>query len=256
MARRGRPLSKLLLFTVLDRELLDGGAELFELPDIPDLSDRSGDQVIIADTQPSPRQGYVALGILGDIKTGGPDAKAVYVSDIRLFPMPLPFDEQPTNSHGIEELNEERFSRIIADALGQGKFDENTGASNFSVSAYQFADQLGRQQNMRCSFSDVKTYNGVASMIRPLHLGGELHVSNFLFLDPEPGALFERFAWTVGPQFEIIVDTHAVSPDIADTVNRTGMLALNDSVDAWPDREALAWHREQFFARLNRVGSS
>lgn len=93
-------------------------------------------------------------------------------------------------------------------------------------------------------------------MIRPLHLGGELHVSNFLFLDPEPGALFERFAWTVGPQFEIIVDTHAVSPDIADTVNRTGMLALNDSVDSWPDREALAWHREQFFARLSRVGSS
>lgn len=249
-------MSKLLLFTVLDRELLDGGAELFELPDLPNLTDRSGDQVIIADTQPSLKQGYIALGILGDLKIGGPGAGSVYVSDIRLFPSPLPFDEQPANSRGIEDLTEERFNRIIADALGEEGLDEKTGASSFSVSAYQFAEQLGRQQNMRCSFADEKTYNGVASVIRPLHLGGKLHVSNFLFLDPEPGALFERFAWTVGPQFEIIVDTHTTSPDVTDTVNRTGMLALSDSIDAWPDREALAWHREQFFARLSRAQRS
>jgi len=249
-------LSKLLLLTVLDRELLDGGAELFELPETQDLSDHFGDQVIIANTYPSSRQGYIALGILGGIKTGEPGVKSVYVSDIRLFPMPLPFDEQPANSYGIEDLTEERFSRIIAGALGQGELEENTGASSFSVAAYQFADQLGRRQNKRCSFSDVKTYNGVACMIRPVHLGGKLHISNFLFLDPEPGALFERFAWTVGPRFEIIVDTHAMSADVTDTVNRTGMLSLSDSIDAWPDREALAWHREQFFARLGRARHS
>lgn len=247
----GRSLSKFILFTDLDRLLLDGGTELFSLSASTalELFTMPGEQIIIASVSPSSPPGYVALGIVDAVSEGAEGRTQVRVASLRLFPETLAFTAPPAQT-GIVELSDSDFDQIIARSLGEKEIDDAAASDNFIVAIYQFTNQLSRQQNGRCYFSDVPTDNGVAAIIRPLDLGGVLHISNFLFLDPEPGVLFERFAWTVGPQFEIIIDMHAMRPDIADTVNRTGLLALSDAVATWPDREALAWHRQQFFARL------
>lgn len=248
----GRSLSKLILFTSLDRPLLDGGSEFFssDVHDSLNLPARLGEQVIIASVPPSAEQGYVALAILDRLSRDAEGKTLVHVTSLRPFPETLSFIGDPPTEAGIADLSESDFKQIIAKSLGDKEIDEAPASGNFLAAIYQFTKQLERQYQRRCSFSDVPTDNGVACIIRPLEMGGKLHVSNFLFLDPEPGVLFQRFAWTAGPQFEIIVDMHAMRPDIADTVNRTGLLALSDAIASWPDREALAWHREQFFARL------
>lgn len=249
-------MSKLILFTSLDRPLFDGGTELFACGTHPTLSlaARLGEQIIVASIPPSTQQGYVALGILDRLTEDAKGRTLVHIASLRLFPETLSFIDEPRTDTRIAELSESDFERIIARSLGQNEIDDAPASDNFVVAIYQFTNQLARQYERRCSFSDVPTDNGVACIIRPPDRGGKLHVSNFLFLDPEPGMLFERFAWTVGPQFEIIINMHAMRPDIADTVNRTGLLALNDAVATWPDREALAWHRQQFFARLGAKG--
>lgn len=248
----GASLSKLIVFTSLDRPLFDGGREMFACGSgtATDLPGRLGAQVIVASISPASAQGYLALGTFGGVQTDAAGNTLALVADLRLFPEPVMFIEEPPGQDAIQDLSEHLFDQIIGLALGHTEIDDAPAGDDFVVAIHQFTNQLARQQQNRCSFSDVTTADGVACAIRPLRKGGTLHISNFLFLDPEPGVLFQRFAWTVGPQFEIIVDMHATRPDIADTVNRTGMLALRDAVAAWPDREALAWHREQFFARF------
>lgn len=249
-------MSKLILFTSLDRPLFDGGTELFACGTHPTLSlaARLGEQIIVASIPPSTQQGYVALGILDRLSEDAEGKTLVHIASLRLFPETLSFIEEPGADISIAELTENVFEQIIARSLGQNEIDDAPATDNFLTAIYQITNYLARQYERRCSFSDVPADNGVACVIQPPDSGGQLHVSNFLFLDPEPGVLFQRFAWTVGPQFEIIVDMHAMGPDIADTVNRTGLLALNDAVATWPDREALAWHRQQFFARLGAKG--
>lgn len=249
-------MSKLILFTSLDRPLFDGGTEIFACRVDPTLAlaARLGEQIIVASVPPSTEQGYLALGLLDRLSEDAEGQTLVQIASLRLFPEALSFLEEPARDTGIVELSEGTFEQIIARSLGQNEIDDAPATDNFLAAIYQITNHLARQYERRCSFSDVLTDNGVACIIQPPDSGGQLHVSNFLFLDPEPGVLFQRFAWTVGPKFEIIVDTHAMGPDIADTVNRTGLLALNDAVATWPDREALAWHRERFFARLGAGG--
>jgi hypothetical protein len=245
-------LSKLILFIDLDRPLLDGGTEVFSVDtlDTTNLSVTLGEQIVIASVSPLSEPSYVALGIVDGTSEGAAGRTLVHIASLRLFPEALALPEAPPAQGGLAELSDADFDQIIVRSLGENEIDDAPASDNFVVAIYQFTSQLARQHHGRCSFSDVPTDNGVAAIIRPLKMGGQLHVSNFLFLDPEPGVMFERFAWTVGPQFEIITDMHAMRPDIADTVNRTGLLALSDTVATWPDREALAWHRQQFFARL------
>lgn len=245
-------MSKLILFTSLDRPLLDGGEELFQfsVSEAPDLPARLGEQVIVAGVNGAVAEGYIALGVLTNIDRDATGNTVARVADLRIFPEPLTFIEAPPGDDGMTDLSDQLFDQVIARALGHDEIDDAPAEDDFAAAIYQFTNKLARQQRRRCSFSDVSTSNGVACVIRPLQQGGKLRIGNFLFLDPEPGALFERFAWTVGPKYEIIVDTYAMSPGIADTVNYTGLLALYGAVATWPDREALAWHREQFFARL------
>jgi hypothetical protein len=128
--------------------------------------------------------------------------------------------------------------------------EETVKSFDFNAPPDQIAGILAADQDGRCCFSDVRTYSGMAYPIRPLEWGGLYHTGNFIYLDPEPGALFASFSWTIGPRLELLIDAYAVTSDIADTVNRSGMLAISDKAITSLDRDALAWHREQFFARL------
>jgi hypothetical protein len=207
-----------------------------------------GAPVIIANTGSTRDQGYVALGMLSGFRSAGSGAEAI-VTDLLAFPYPLGFLEGFPPEPGLAVLSYAVFDRIIR--LSQGYAAEEAPAlfNAFGSLTFEFTRQLEQQRRKRCSFSDVKTYRGVAQPIRPVEHGGSFDISNFLFLDPEPGALFGNFAWTVGPQFQIIVDAQAAGADVASTVNRTGMLALGDDVSRWPDRSALDWHFEEFCRR-------
>jgi hypothetical protein len=116
----------------------------------------------------------------------------------------------------------------------------------------QIAAQVRLNARSVCSFSGVPVAfgEGMANPIRPLALGGQEHVRNFIYLHDEPAELFNRFAWTVGPNLEIVVDTYALTASVLPTVNPTGKLLVSEDPSERPDERALAWHREQFMQRL------
>ena len=243
-------MSKLTLFTLLHQAPANGSAQDFlcTFQDELRFSGHLGETILIANVAPNMAQAYVAIGSLQRFWTSETGDNMVRIEEIRSFPSEVALLGNSKIEQRIAEVSQADFERIVAFAIG-GNFDD-APFSHDAVSADSFAQQLRRAQDDRCGFSDAATEQGTAFMIQPPEHGGRWHTSNFLFLDPEAGKLFADFAWTVGPRFEIIIDAYATSADISDTVNRTGMLALKDMVSAWPDRDALTWHREQFFARL------
>lgn len=228
----------------------DGATEAFPCAFSDELhfSHRLGEPILIANTAPAMEHGYVAIGRLKRFETDVDGGTRVQIEKIRSLIKVVPLSDMQDMQQRISEIPDIRFGEILAAALGEGYNEDQTAAGAIPVDA--FAQQLRQAQNDHCGFSDVATEEGTAFMIRPPEHGGRWHTDNFLFLDPEPGKLFANFAWTVGPQLEIIVDAYAVGPNVSDTVNRTGMLALKETLLSWPDRDALAWHRDRFFDRL------
>ena len=204
--------------------------------------------IIVADISPNVVGAYVALGTLGAFDAQKNGTCLVRVDTLRPFETDMPLLEDAPVTLGMTEIDDAVFDRIATATLLSA--DEAGFAYDPAGARDLFSEQLSRQQQRRCSFSDVTTHKGQAVIIRPLDQGGAWQIGNFLFLDPEPGKLFSAFAWTIGPRLELIIDSYAVTPDISDTVNRSGMLAISDKAITTLDREALAWHRDQFFARL------
>ncbi|OAM77478.1 hypothetical protein A3840_09750 [Devosia elaeis] len=245
-------VARLVVFTHLTHDLRDGASRSFacSAAEARHYADQIGAPILIADITPSLAGGYVAQGILAGFRPDGANGALAVVEDIHAFPRDIPFQKPPPEAEGLAELPGDLFERIIAVARPASDFDEAFSPYRPMAPQDAFAAQLARRQDRRCCFSDVRTHRGEAFIIRPLALGGTWDIGNFLFLDPEPGALFANFAWTIGPRLEILIDAYAVTPDIADTVNRSGMLAIGDSMIATLDRAAIAWHSEHFFQRL------
>lgn len=210
---------------------------------------RLGEVILIADISPSLAGGYVGIGTLLGFRNMQADGSFALIGDIQLFPADIEFQHTPPQIEGLDEIDDETFERIASLAPQRIEAHEAAGLWGVDHSQDEFSAQLARQQRRYCSFSGTKTYKGAAFAIRPQEQGGTNDISNRIFVDPEPGALFAAFAWTIGPRLELIIDAYAMSADIADTVNRTGMLAISDTALTTLDRDALAWHREQFFAR-------
>lgn len=116
----------------------------------------------------------------------------------------------------------------------------------------QIAQQVRLLARSFCAYSGivVPAGEGSATPIQPASLGGWVHVRNFIYLHDEPARLFNSFAWTVGPDMEIIVDAFAMTTSMLSKINPGGKLLVGDNRDDWPDERALAWHREQFLQRL------
>lgn len=243
-------MSKLILYAAVPADFDLGATQDFACAFDDELrfSNRLGESILIANIAPDMAQGCVAIGRLLRFESGADQTTLVRIEKIRPLINVVPLPDIPQSERRMSELADSVFSEIVAAAVGEGY--EEDQFNHQSLSADAFAQQLRRAHDHRCGFSDVATEQGTAFMIQPPKDGGRWHTSNFLFLDPEPGKLFADFAWTVGPRFEIIMDAYAVGPNISDTVNRTGMLALRDMVASWPDRDALTWHRRQFFDRL------
>ncbi len=241
-------MSKLIVYVILETELR-GGAKSFPCSFLDELrfSSRIGEAILIASVTPGMEQGYAAVGTLSGFSndSGG---TLVWIEDISAFPSTVAFVENPQAEHKMSEVADDIFDRTIAIAIGEGS-EEAPFAYN-QLSRDDFSERLRQAQGQRCGFSDVVAEQGEAFFIRPPALGGRWHTSNFLFLDQQPGILFASFAWTVGPRLELIIDTYAAGAAMSRNANQLGMLAVTDAFAARPDRDALAWHREQFFARL------
>lgn len=209
-----------------------------------------GEPVLVAIPDGDKAVTYQALARLAAFETDISGETLLRIDTIRIFPNPVKTIEVEAMELGLSQISDDLFHRIIDAVIDPQRFEEDAEAMDNVVSIEQFSKQLERQQKKLCSFSGVPTTEGAAYIIRPLLDGGTWHIQNFLFLDPEPGQLFDNFAWTVGPNLEIIIDSQAMSPDVADTVNRKGVLMLSSEVAAMLDRDALAWHRGQFLERL------
>jgi hypothetical protein len=207
-----------------------------------------GEKIVIADISPNIIGGYVALGTLGPFARQNSGACLVRIDNLHPLEADMPFAEERPATIGMAEIEDAVSARITTATMMAA--DEVSFAYDTAGPLDLFSEHLSRQQQRRCAFSDVTTHRGQAVIIRPLDQGGAWQIGNFQFLDREPGTLFSSFAWTIGPRLELLIDAYAVTSDIADTVNRSGMLAISDKAITSLDRDALAWHREQFFARL------
>jgi len=241
---------RLIIFTHIGQILREGEAAQFRCApgDALRFGGHMGEKIVIADISPNIAGGYVALGTLGSFAPQGSGAYLVRVDNLRPLETDIPFAEDRPTAIGMGEIEDTIFARITTATIMAA--DEASFAYDTAGPLDLFSEHLSRQQQRRCAFSDVTTHKGQAVIIRPLDQGGIWQIGNFLFLDPEPGTLFSSFAWTIGPRLELLIDAYAVTSDIADTVNRSGMLAISDKAITSLDRDALAWHREQFFTRL------
>lgn len=85
--------------------------------------------------------------------------------------------------------------------------------------------------------------------IRPLPLGGALHVSNFLCLENEADAALRAGHISVGPKLQLIADLSRIDPELLERLSPNGRLRLPVSEVAQPDPASLAFHREHIFLR-------
>jgi len=248
---------KLVLYVALGANLAGDGTAVFPCKnaDALEFAQHIGEQILIADIGHIAGPRFIALGRLEGFE-GEVWARRAVMADILEFPEPLDLVGPEAELGRMAELDDAMFQMII-EAVSTGDAPATyayvrEATVPFEAQdhlALEFRRQLERERRRRCSFSDVETRAGDAWIIRPIRQGGTLHIRNCLYLDPEPGILFQKFAWTVGPQFQIIIDVQATEAGVAETVNRLGMLALGDDVSRWPDRSALDWHFEEFCRR-------
>jgi hypothetical protein len=238
----------LMVLAALEDGLVSGSTHSFRCTLLDELrySSRIGENIVIAEVHPTMERGYSAIGRLKGFATALDGTTSVVIEKIQPFPSLVAFSWDVPQDKGMAELDDGTYTRIMEKVLGQA---DEMASSYEHAQVAEVTEQLKKIYRRRCNFSDVTTRWGRAYIIRPLELGGKMHISNFLFLDPEPGELFTAFAWTVGQKFEIIIDEYSVGPELSATCNSTGHLALTELVADWPDREALAWHRQQFFDR-------
>lgn len=244
-------MSQLVLFVRQDRLFTDGGTEQFpcNLRDELTFSNRIGDQILIANMSTSFAQGFIALGKLAGFRTKQGDTIAV-IDAVQTFPEVVASRDAEPAKPGMFELSDAIFEDVIARAVTGTAVDEAGGFFLGAPAEDSFSANLAEAYRNRCAFSGIQTSDGAAFIIQPIEHGGRFHISNFLFLDPELGELFAQFAWTVGPNLQIIIDAGAITADISDTVNRVGRLLLPVRSDAEPDPASLAWHFDQFTKRI------
>ena len=195
------------------------------------------------------RAEYFATATLAGFVTTGTGVTLAQLTQIQHLPQPAAAPDMPDVFGEIDAIDLQQL--IDTTPAVRSAHEAGPGFAPLDVYA-AIGHQLAERQNHVCSFSGVRVSDGMgaATPIRPRPDGGAIHVRNCLFLHDEPAILFSRLAWTVGPDFEIIADSWAMGAEILGTLNPTGKLALSDDPAWWPDHEALAWHRAQFYQRL------
>ncbi len=246
-------MSRLIIYAALDDAQLGAESAVFDydLDDEINYGHRVGEPVLIANIGPSYAEAYVGLGKLSGFETLPGFVNAARVEGLVFFPAPIPLAEPKPPRVGVFEISDENFDRIIGEVVDPMRVEEGAPGYEPAISESAFLQQLRREQADRCSFSGVKSDTLEACIIQPLEHGGHWHISNFLLLDAEAAHSFSRFDWSVGPMFEILLNTHAVGRDGIEAASPKGMIDMPYKSVTRLDRAAVNWHRERFFARLS-----
>lgn len=224
------------------------------LPEQLQRDELVGSEVLLASAPSGDAvQEYFARGVLRTIDDGADGVSTIQIVQIQHFPSAI---EAAFGDGGdlAVEIADDAFDGIVSDAHilppGLGEFTQ--GFLDAADVYAQINRQLAETERGICCFSGVRVQpgEGNATTIMPTQAGGQMHVSNFLFLHDEPAALFTQFAWTVGPEFEIIADSWRVGNEVLSTLSPSGKIVVGAQRGTRPDDAALAWHREQFFQRL------
>jgi hypothetical protein len=245
-------MSTLVICTVLDPDDLRG-AELSlacALSDELRYSSRIGGDILVAQTGAGATPAYVALGKLAGFSSDRTGATTAIITNLAPIPAPIPLRQGPAGPTAMFEIADETYQKILAQIAYPMDVEEGAAAFDMTLVDSQFLRQLRREQEDICSFSGVRSGNLEAVIIRPLEQGGTWHISSFILLEEAAGAEFRKFNWSIGPQFQLLINAHAVGQDGMETASPTGMLVMPPWMIERLDCAALDWHRAQFFDRL------
>ena len=153
---------------------------------------------------------------------------------------------------GPFEIPAERFDAVVARGLASiaGLAE---AASGFSTSAAELSwliERVRARSGGACELTGIADRSVSIGVIQPVPLGGARHPSNMLALTEPLWPLFSDFALSLGPAGEIMADLSLVPPGIRRVLNPGGRLRWNGDAAERPREKFLAWHREQFWARL------
>ena len=149
---------------------------------------------------------------------------------------PLPFwrtfleeSSQPFQAEPVEAPSEQALRQLYTSVL-----------ANYGHSCAMTGQQFGAPEALLHEQLQVVA-------IRPLVLGGALHVSNFLSLSAQAASAFRGGLLTVGKNLELIADLSRIDPELLESLNPIGRLRAPEPAIAQPDPLALAFHRANIF---------
>jgi predicted restriction endonuclease len=105
-----------------------------------------------------------------------------------------------------------------------------------AVTGLQFAEERGIHSALQ------------VVAIRPLHLGGELSVRNFIPMVPMAADAWQRGAISAGPGLEIIAVLDRLSPDLLEAMVPSGRLLAPADPALSPAPDNLEFHRARILA--------
>ncbi|HEY9012566.1 MAG TPA: hypothetical protein VIN06_16285 [Devosia sp.] len=92
--------------------------------------------------------------------------------------------------------------------------------------------------------------NIVVIPIQPIELGGQLVPNNLLPMVPDAAQAFRDGDFTIGVDFELIVDLSRIDPDLLRVLHHSGKLLLPTDRQFVPDAESLHYHRTTIYPAI------
>jgi hypothetical protein len=178
------------------------------------------------------------------------DADAPCLIDIEPFAQPVRIEDAVADEPF--EISAERFDALMTRGLATtaGLAEAAVGFTTSQAELTWLIERVRARSGGACELTGIADKSVSIGVIQPVPLGGARHPSNMLALTEPLWPLFSQFALSLGPAGEILVDLSLVPPDIRVVLNPNGRLRWNGDAAERPREKFLAWHRDQFWARL------
>ncbi|HEV7291092.1 MAG TPA: hypothetical protein VGN79_02140 [Devosia sp.] len=216
--------------------------------------ERGAKVIVLSRSSEADAGAFFATAVLEGFSQSGDGQVDLFLRDIVRLGQPVPVLHPPQETMVL--ISDADFDRIVAEGnFAPMSIEEAPQADFLTMDTLEaLARQVAGDYGNICSFSGHQTTkDAMATPIRPIPEGGSVHASNFLFLRDEAAAPFQRFAWTIGLAWEIIIDCSQIEQEVREIATVSGKLHLPANRDRWPDPMAIAWHRKQFFERLQEL---
>lgn len=193
-----------------------------------------------------------ALTFDGDLET---DLASCEVRDVRPFGTPVAAG--PDVAWTEAEISDERFAEIvmIGGRIELGGVEEGGASFEDDLSRLPIISrQVLERWNYRCAVTGERFPGATGThdelevvAIRPLALGGPLHVRNCLPMVTAAADAWRRGYLGVTHKLELIVVERHVDVDLLERMRPSRTLLVPDGADLGPDPEHLAYHRQHVF---------